>query len=47
MNFNVAKGDLRLSGTIVDVDPDTGHANGIQRAVVCYTPEDSIDIRVY
>jgi calcineurin-like phosphoesterase len=29
--FEVASGDVRLSGTIVDVDPETGRALGIRR----------------
>jgi 2',3'-cyclic-nucleotide 2'-phosphodiesterase len=29
--FQVATGDVRMCGTIVDVDPDTGRAFGIQR----------------
>jgi calcineurin-like phosphoesterase len=32
--FDVAKGDIRLHGTIVDVDPQTGRATGIRRLVV-------------
>jgi 2',3'-cyclic-nucleotide 2'-phosphodiesterase len=32
--FDVATGDVRLSGTIVDVDPITGRAAGIRRLVV-------------
>jgi metallophosphoesterase (TIGR00282 family) len=30
-SFDVATGDVRLSGTIVDVDPATGQATGIRR----------------
>ena len=33
-HFEVAKGDVRLNGSIVDVDPDTGRATGIRRLVV-------------
>jgi metallophosphoesterase (TIGR00282 family) len=29
--FNVAKHDVRLCGIVVDVDPETGHANRIER----------------
>ena len=29
--FDVAKGDVRMSGTIVDVDPKTGKALSVQR----------------
>jgi hypothetical protein len=32
--FDVATGDARLSGTIVDVDPATGRATGIRRVVI-------------
>ena len=32
--FEVAAGDVRLSGTIVDVDPATGRATAIRRLVV-------------
>jgi metallophosphoesterase (TIGR00282 family) len=32
--FDVAVGDVRLCGTIVDVNPETGRATGIQRLVV-------------
>jgi 2',3'-cyclic-nucleotide 2'-phosphodiesterase len=32
--FEVALGDVRLSGSIVDVDPETGRATGINRLVV-------------
>jgi 2',3'-cyclic-nucleotide 2'-phosphodiesterase len=32
--FDVASGDVRLSGTIVDVDPETGNAIGIRRLLV-------------
>jgi calcineurin-like phosphoesterase len=33
-HFDVATGDVRLSGTIVDVDPQTGHATAIRRLMV-------------
>jgi 2',3'-cyclic-nucleotide 2'-phosphodiesterase len=33
-SFDVATGDVRLSGTIVDVDPETGRASGIARLVL-------------
>jgi len=33
--FDVATGDVRLGGTIVDVDPQTGRATAIHRLVVC------------
>ena len=32
--FDVSAGDLRLSGSIVDVDPETGRAKGIERVCV-------------
>src|SRR5262249_12274674 len=32
--FDVATGDVRLGGTIVDVDPQTGRATAIHRLVV-------------
>ena len=32
--FDVASGDVRLHGTIVDVDPASGHATSIERLVV-------------
>jgi metallophosphoesterase (TIGR00282 family) len=32
--FDVAAGDVRLCGTVVDVDPATGRATGIRRLVV-------------
>jgi 2',3'-cyclic-nucleotide 2'-phosphodiesterase len=33
-HFEVATGDVRLNGTIVDVDPQTGRATGIRRICV-------------
>jgi calcineurin-like phosphoesterase len=33
-HFEVATGDLRLSGTIVEADPATGQATAIRRLVV-------------
>jgi 2',3'-cyclic-nucleotide 2'-phosphodiesterase len=33
-HFDVASGDVRLNGTIVDVDPQTGRASGIRRVCV-------------
>lgn len=33
-SFEVASGDVRLSGTIVECDPDTGRARGIARLMV-------------
>ncbi len=36
-HFQVASGDVRLNGTVVDVDPATGHATGIRRIVIDQT----------
>lgn len=33
-HFEVASGDVRISGSIVEVDPETGRATSIQRLVV-------------
>lgn len=33
-HFDVAAGDVRLCGTVVDIDPATGRAHGIRRLVV-------------
>ena len=33
-HFEVAKGDVRLHGSIVDVDPETGRATAIRRIAV-------------
>ena len=30
-HFDVATNDVRLNGTIIDVDPETGHASSIRR----------------
>ena len=38
-HFQVATGDVRLCGAIVDVDPDTGRATGIRRLVVAADQE--------
>ncbi len=32
--FDVATGDVRLSGTIVEVDPATGRAQHIKRVIL-------------
>ena len=34
MQFDVAQGDVRLNGAIIDVDPATGRATAIERIVV-------------
>jgi calcineurin-like phosphoesterase len=39
--FDVASGDVRLHGTIVDVDPATGRATAIQRLVVKEDPQET------
>jgi 2',3'-cyclic-nucleotide 2'-phosphodiesterase len=36
--FEVARDDVRISGTIVDIDPQTGRATGIQRVTVWADP---------
>jgi 2',3'-cyclic-nucleotide 2'-phosphodiesterase len=36
--FDVATGDVRLNGTIVDVDATTGHATAVRR--LCVTEAD-------
>jgi 2',3'-cyclic-nucleotide 2'-phosphodiesterase len=33
-SFDVATGDVRLGGVIVDVNPTTGHATAIQRVMI-------------
>jgi 2',3'-cyclic-nucleotide 2'-phosphodiesterase len=38
-HFEVASGDVRLLGSIVDVDPETGRATAIQR--ICVTEADA------
>jgi calcineurin-like phosphoesterase len=40
--FDVATGDVRISGTIVDVDPATGRATAIRRLVVTADEEASL-----
>jgi metallophosphoesterase (TIGR00282 family) len=42
--FQVAKDDVRLCGTVVDVDPDSGRALGIHRLTVKYSGEDALEI---
>lgn len=34
-DFSVASGDVRLCGSIVDLDPETGLATGIRRVRIC------------
>ena len=38
-HFDVATGDVRINGTIVDVDPETGRATAIRR--ICVTEADA------
>ena len=33
-HYDVATGDVRINGTVVDIDPQTGHATGIRRLTV-------------
>src|SRR5688500_16746710 len=40
--FDVATGDVRISGTIVEVDPHTGRATGIRRLVVTQAEADAL-----
>ncbi len=42
--FQVAKNDVRLCGTIVDVDPDTGRALRIHRLRVAYSTGGELEI---
>jgi 2',3'-cyclic-nucleotide 2'-phosphodiesterase len=42
--FVVATGDVRLCGTIVDVDPETGLATGIHRLTVRYDAEGGLQV---
>ena len=39
LGFDVATGDVRLHGTIVEVDPSTGRATSIER--LCVTAEEA------
>jgi metallophosphoesterase (TIGR00282 family) len=41
-HFEVATGDVRISGTIVDVDPATGRATAIRRLVVTQEEADRL-----
>lgn len=43
-DFHVAKADIRLSGTIVQVDPETGRAQTIQRLQMQYGPKGELQI---
>jgi 2',3'-cyclic-nucleotide 2'-phosphodiesterase len=44
--FHVAKDDVRLCGTIVDVDPETGRATGIHRVMVRYSDGGELQVSV-
>lgn len=44
--FEVAEGDVRLSGTLVDVDPETGRAQNVQRLVVRESEVESLALPV-
>ena len=41
-HFEVATGDVRLHGTIVECDPATGRATGIRRLVVTQAEADAL-----
>lgn len=43
--FQVAKGDVRLSGAVVDVDPETGRAEDIHRITVTLDEEGEMAVR--
>lgn len=43
-DFHVAKGDVRLCGTIVEVDPETGRAVAIQRLRVQYGEKGEVQV---
>jgi metallophosphoesterase (TIGR00282 family) len=45
-HFEVARGDVRLNGSIVDVDPATGRATGIRRLVVDEAAAERLAARV-
>ena len=45
-HFEVAKGDVRLNGSIVDVDPATGRATGIRRLVIGEADAERLAARV-
>jgi metallophosphoesterase (TIGR00282 family) len=42
--FHVAKEDVRLCGTIVEANPETGRATGIQRLMVHYTERGELHV---
>jgi metallophosphoesterase (TIGR00282 family) len=41
-HYDVATGDVRLLGTLVDVDPETGRATAIERLLVLQTDADRL-----
>ena len=45
VNFDVAKEDVRLSGTVVDIDPATGRATGIRRVQITQAEADRMAMR--
>ncbi len=44
-HFEVATGDVRLSGTIVDIDPATGHATAIRRLALTEAEAKQLAVR--
>jgi len=44
--FQVAKGDVRLCGTVVDVNPDTGLAEDIHRLTVTMEGEEELAVKL-
>jgi len=44
--FQVAKGDVRLCGTLVDINPETGRAEDIHRVTVTIEGEDELAINL-
>lgn len=46
-NFQVAKGDVRLCGTMIDADPETGQATDIHRVSVKYDDQQKLQVRVH
>ena len=44
--FQVAKGDIRLCGAVVDVDPETGRAQAIHRMTASIEGENELAVRL-
>lgn len=42
--YDVATDDVRMCGTVVDVDPQSGRSTAIQRMKVCLSPDGSFQI---